>query len=74
MKLSIEERELEEKIGFISKLYILLGQQPEDTELIDFNTVDQVLTNMLALARMYVTDEEIEEALGIDMEEIPAGN
>ena len=73
MKLSIEERELEEKIGFINKLYILLGQKPEDTELIDFNTVDQVLANMLALTRMYVSDEEIEDALGIfDIEEISA--
>jgi hypothetical protein len=72
MKLSIAERELEEKIKFINKLYILLGQQPEDEELVDFNTVDQVLTNMLALARMYVSDEEIESTLGIDIEEIPA--
>ncbi|MDD3414874.1 MAG: hypothetical protein PHY47_12850 [Lachnospiraceae bacterium] len=72
MKLNMEQRSFEEKCDMISKLFVVIGQQPEELELVNYNTVDEVLMNMLALARMYVSDEEIETSLGIDIEEIGA--
>lgn len=63
MKLSIGEREFDDKIAMCNKLYVLIGQQPEGLETVGFNEVDEMIGNLVALARMYVEDSAIVEAL-----------
>jgi hypothetical protein len=65
MKLSIGEREFDDKITMCNKLYVLMGQQPEGLETVGFNEVDNLVGNLVAMARMYVEDNAIVEALGL---------
>lgn len=65
MKLTISEREFDNKIEMANKLYVIIGQQPEGLDAVGFNEVDALLDNLVALARMYVSDDEIIESLGL---------
>lgn len=65
MKLSIGEREFEDKIAMCNKLYVLIGQQPEGLDTVGFNEIDELVGNLVAMARLYVEDGAIVETLGL---------
>lgn len=65
MKLSISEREFDEKIRMCNKLYVMIGQEPEGLESVGFNEIDEFLTNLIDFSRMLITDEQIVEGLGL---------
>jgi ribosomal protein S8 len=66
MKLSIGEREFEDKITMCNKLYVLIGQQPEGLDAVGFNEIDGLVESLVSMARLYVEDGAIVEALGLN--------
>lgn len=65
LKLTIGQREFEEKQEMLAKLFVLIGQEPEGIETIGFDAIDNMLGEMVSMARMYVEDGAIIEALGL---------